>query len=512
MRRALALAAAGVAAIGVLGAASAAPQRYGGTLVIGLSGGEPSSLDPTFARGTGSVMPAMCEQLYAYDARLRLVPVLAAAVPALSADRLSYTVQLRQGILFNDGTPFNAQAVVTTVQRFMTAPGSSRASDYASVDSVKATGPYTVVFHLATRDSTFAANPQVLSPAQLAKLGDNFESDPVCVGPFMFDHRDVGVDITLIKSPYYYDKGDVFLDKLVFKPMTDAAAAVAALEAGDIQVLDNVSTADLQDVQQNSSLRVLQAFQLGWAGILVNIGNKNGLGNLPYANVGTPLASSPNLRKAFEEAIDRNLLNKVVFNGLEQVTCTPIPPADTPWYAATAVPCTAYNPTDARRLVAASGSSNPTVHLLTNLSTDNLRRAQFIQAEEAAVGFNVVIDALDPSTVTARRIAGNFDAYVGGFTPGGVDPTIPINLATTDARNYGGYSSTRLDYVLANGLKATDPKARAVNYQVAQQIIHDDRPYIPLYNPSIFAAVSASVAGVQLDYRGLLALTHARYK
>jgi peptide/nickel transport system substrate-binding protein len=475
MRRALALAAAGVAAIGVLGAASAAPQRYGGTLVIGLSGGEPSSLDPTFARGTGSVMPAMCEQLYAYDARLRLVPVLAAAVPALSADRLSYTVQLRQGILFNDGTPFNAQAVVTTVQRFMTAPGSSRASDYASVDSVKATGPYTVVFHLATRDSTFAANPQVLSPAQLAKLGDNFESDPVCVGPFMFDHRDVGVDITLIKSPYYYDKGDVFLDKLVF-------------------------------------LRVLQAFQLGWAGILVNIGNKNGLGNLPYANVGTPLASSPNLRKAFEEAIDRNLLNKVVFNGLEQVTCTPIPPADTPWYAATAVPCTAYNPTDARRLVAASGSSNPTVHLLTNLSTDNLRRAQFIQAEEAAVGFNVVIDALDPSTVTARRIAGNFDAYVGGFTPGGVDPTIPINLATTDARNYGGYSSTRLDYVLANGLKATDPKARAVNYQVAQQIIHDDRPYIPLYNPSIFAAVSASVAGVQLDYRGLLALTHARYK
>ena len=81
--------------------------------------------------------------------------MLAAALPVLSKDKLSYTVQLRQGIKFNDGTPFNAQAVVTTVQRFMTYPGSSAASDYATVDSVTASGPYTVVFHLKARDSTF---------------------------------------------------------------------------------------------------------------------------------------------------------------------------------------------------------------------------------------------------------------------------------------------------------------------------------------------------------------------
>ena len=126
----------------------------------------------------------------------------------------------------------------------MTYPGSALASDYAIVDSVTATGPYTVVFHLKQRDSTFFTGDQnfVLSPTAIAKEGAGFSADPVCVGPFMFDHRVVGDNITLIKSPYYYDRKDVFLDKIVFKPMADAAAAEAALEAGDIQAIDNVST------------------------------------------------------------------------------------------------------------------------------------------------------------------------------------------------------------------------------------------------------------------------------
>ena len=150
--------------------------------------------------------------------------------------------QLRKGIEFNDGTPFNAQAVVTTVQRFINYPGSFLASDYANVDGVTASGPYTVVFHLKQRDAAFLSGDQnfVLSPTAIATEGAGFSADPICVGPFMFDHRVVGDNITLVKSHYYYDQKDVFLDKIVFKPMPVAAAAVAALEAGDIQAIDNV--------------------------------------------------------------------------------------------------------------------------------------------------------------------------------------------------------------------------------------------------------------------------------
>ena len=398
----------------------------------------------------------------------------------------------------------------------MTYPGSGRAIDYADVDSVTTSGPYTVVYHLKARDSTFIGGlSYILSPTALATEGANFAANPVCVGPFMFDHRVAGDNVTLIKSPYYYDQKDVYLDKIVFKLIGDAAAAAAALEAGDIQALYQVSTTELPAVQQTSSLRVIQSPELGWFGVIFNIGNKNGVGNLPYAsNVGTPLAMSAKLRQAFEEAIDRNAFNRVVFSSLEQVSCTMIPPEDTAWYDATKVPCTPYNPTDAKKLVAASGFPNPTVHLLASTSTDRLRMAQFIQAQEAAVGINVVIDTADLATITALESRGDFDVRIGNFVPGMVDPSINISgaVATSGTRNYMGYSNPRLDLILSNGVKATSIKARSTLYHVAQQIIHDDRPMIVLYNPTTFAAFSANLAGVQLSASGLMIVANARFK
>src|SRR5262245_9714600 len=87
--------------------------RYGGTLVVGLAGGEPDSLDPTVSRGSAiGIYPAMCQKLFKLGrnhGKIEVVPELAASLPVLSKDRLSYTVQLRKDVLFNDGTPLNAQ-------------------------------------------------------------------------------------------------------------------------------------------------------------------------------------------------------------------------------------------------------------------------------------------------------------------------------------------------------------------------------------------------------------------
>src|SRR5262249_10531772 len=153
----------------------------------------------------------------------------------------------------------------------------------------------------------------------------------------------------------------------------------------------------------------------------------------------------------------------VVFSGLYEPSCTPIPPANTAWFRQIKVQCTPYNPADAKKLVAKSGFSSPTVHLLTNNTSDFLRVAQFIQAEEAAVGINVVIDTTDSATALARETSGSFDAVIGGLEPGGLEPNTLIAqfFATWGVRNYSGYATSRMDYVLTNGLKATEIKARA---------------------------------------------------
>jgi peptide/nickel transport system substrate-binding protein len=485
-----------VLAAGMVGSASA---RYGGTIVVGLTQ-YPDSMDPTVSIGTGvTIYRDMCYRLYGTlfnHGVVESVPQLAASMPIPSKDGLSYTVQLKQGVLFNDGTPLNAQAVVTSYQRFITVPNSSRKTDFSSVANVTADGPYTVVFHMNQRDSSFTSNMFVFSPTALATEGGNFAANPVCAGPFMFDHQDQGIDVTIVKSPYYWNKNEVHLDKIVFEVFPDPAAAAAALEAGDIQELHSLSPVELPEILKDSNLRVLRFPSQGWESIVINLGNKNGVLNGPYSNVGTPLASSPILRQAFEEAIDRAALVRVVEQRLAVPSCTPIEPSDQPWYGLTKVPCTPYDPKDAKRLVAKSGFQNPTVRL--SIGPGDTTLAQFIQAEEAAVGINVVIDASNPSLLT-----GKFDAAINSNS-GGPDPNTNTFafLDTQGPRNFGGYSSARMDYVLANALKARQPKSRAVSYRVVNELVETDRPRIFLYAPIQLDVVSTSVAGVFLNGGG----------
>jgi peptide/nickel transport system substrate-binding protein len=507
-------------ALGLVGPASAGARsqsKYGGTLVVVEAGGLTSGLDPTLpgARNAQEVIRTFCQGLYDVGTKGHVVPLLASALPTISKDKLTYTIPIRKGILFNDGTPFNAQAVVTTLRRDMTLPGSFRAPDLALLDTVVAPNPSTVVIHLKAPFTPLtgllaAEAGEIMSPTQLATLGASFGTDPVCVGPFMFDHLVAGDNITVIKSPYYYDKYAVHLDKIVFKSISDAAAATAALRAGDVQAIDSVSTTALPSISGDPGLTVLHQNTLGYNALFINIGNTNG--HPPYSNIGTPLASNPSVRKAFEEAIDRDALNRVLFDSQMQPGCTPLAPAS-PWYD-DSIPCTPYNPKDAKTLLARAGVPNLTVHLLTGTTTDNLRIAQFVQAQEAAVGINVIIDSLDSGSVVARLEAGNFDVFLGGSGTGDIDPDTLISQrnATSGSTNQSGYSNPRLDLILDNGRKALSEKARRTLYHAAEMIIANDRPAIYLYHPVRFSAFNSNLTGVQLRPDGFLRVAFAQYK
>src|SRR6476659_9195586 len=368
------------------GAHHTALAKEGGTITVGLTAGEPDALDPTLARTFSGreVFLTFCEKLYDLNAKAQIVPQLAAKLPTISKDKLTVTIPLRTGIKFNDGTPFNAAAVVKTIERNQTLKGSARASEISPISSVAASGASKVIIHLKTPYSPLTAqfadrSGMIMSPAQLDKLGDKFATNPVCVGAFNYSSRVAGDSITVTKSSDYYDKKDVHLDKIVFKVENDAAAAAAALKAGDLQALDGVDSTQPQGVVHTPSLRIIKQTGLGYQGLTLNLGNKNGLLK-GYSNTGTPIAANADLREAFEMAIDRKAMNKVVFGGTVLPGCTPISPSSA-WYDPS-VKCTPYNPTQAKKLVQQSGISDPTVHLMVPTGTVALRQAQFIQAQE----------------------------------------------------------------------------------------------------------------------------------
>jgi peptide/nickel transport system substrate-binding protein len=498
-------------------AGSGSAQKEGGTLTVGLSAGEPDALDPTLARTFSGreVFLTFCEKLYDLNAKAQIVPQLASALPTISKDKLTVTIPLRRGIKFNDGTPFNAAAVVQTLQRDQTLTGSARASEISPIASAEAAGQYSVVIHLKTPYSPLTAqfadrSGMIMSPKQLNNLGSKFATNPVCVGPFMYQNRVAGDSITVVKSPFYYDKKDVHLDKIIFKVENDTAAAAAALKAGDLQALDGIDSTQLQGIKADPKLRIIKQTGLGYQGLTLNIGNKNGLLK-GYSNVGTPIASNADLREAFEMAIDRKAMNKVVYGGTVLPGCTPISPSSA-WYDAS-IACTPFNPTQAKKLVAASGISNPTVHLMVPTGTANLRQAQFMQSEEAAVGIKVVIDSTDFVTSLSKADAGTYDTFQIGWS-GRVDPDGDIYqfVATTGSQNDSGYSNPRLDLILNNARKASTEEARKVLYRAAEKLILADRPLIYLYHPVTRAGISTSLKGVRLYPDTLLRVAFATFK
>jgi peptide/nickel transport system substrate-binding protein len=137
--------------------------------------------------------------------------------------------------------------------------------------------------------------------------------------------------------------------------------------------------------------------------------------------------------------------------------------------------------------------------------------AQFIQAQEDAVGINVVIEQADTATITERARAGRYDAHLTGFS-GRPDPdaTIYAFLATSSPTNNVGYSNPRLDLILANARKAIKPEARRTLYHAALQIIRNDRPIIYLDHPIGFTAVSTKVTGVETDLAARVAFAQLK--
>jgi peptide/nickel transport system substrate-binding protein len=524
----------GLIAVGVLVAAAlsaavatarsnhrSADVKDGGTLTIGLAE-EPDALDPTLARTFVGrmVFLAMCEKLYDLDSHLNIVPQLAAALPTVSKDKLTYTIKLRTGIKFNDGTPFDAAAVKASIERDLTLKGSVRASEISPVKSVDTLGASTVVLHLSSPYSPLVSQladraGMAMSPKALAAEGSSFAQNPVCVGPFMFKDRVAGDHITLVKSPYYYNKAKVHLASIVYKIMTDPSSRTQALRAGDIQVEDRIQSTDVPTLQKDKSVNVLKSVTIGYQGLTYNIGNKNGVGK-PYSNVGSSLARSQFIRSAFDAALDRDTINKVVFGGLNQPDCFPIAPVS-PWYKPTTkgLKCNLHaNDALAKSLVKASGISNPTVRLMLG-GTDPVtaRLGQVIQAMEKAVGINVTVQPTEFTTSLNQATAGSFDAYAIGWS-GRVDPdgNIYSFVATPGTLNYSGYSNSKLDYILNGARKSLTTKSRDTLYRAAMQIIHRDQPLVYLYHPVDYFGVSKKVTGVQVYGDGLIRAQFAAYK
>ncbi|MFE3190293.1 ABC transporter substrate-binding protein [Nocardia sp. NPDC059240] len=491
--------------------------KSGGDLVMGLSS-EPDRLDPTTSSSlfTRYVMSSICEKLYDNDSAGNLVPQLATALPTVSPDGLTVTIPVRTGIKFADGTAFDAAAVQTSLQRHLTAKTSQRTSEMGPIAAIDANGPGEVVLHFKTPFAPITAAladraGMIMSPAELAKAGDNFGDSPVCVGPFKFAKRVPQTSIVVERDPNYYDAAHVHFDSITYRIMVDANIRAANLRSGDIQVADYISPQDVDELSKNAQLRLLQTRSLGYMGLYLNVGNVDGAGK-PAKPIDTPLAKDPRVRQALSLSIDRNAMVNTVFNGWYEGTCSPIVPGSA-FATPAGTDCAAYDPARSKQLLTEAGVQMPYhVKLQVQNSQDRMRYAQALQAEIAEGGFALDIVPTEYATLLDAQKSGAYEAILLGWS-GRLDPdgTISRFVTTGSSGNYSGYSSPQVDDLLGQAARTGDTAKRADLYAQAVQIIQKDNPYLYTYRERLLTMHTTKVTGIEMYPDGVVRLGKAAF-
>src|SRR6476469_9687397 len=386
------------------------------TLRIGLAE-DPDVLDPTLARTYVGriVFASFCDKLFDIDEKLNIVPQLALSHET-SADGKEVTIRLRPGVKFHDGEPLDAEAAKFSLERHLTLSGSFRKPELAALDRVEVVDPLTIKLVLKSPFSPLIAQltdraGMMVSPKAAKEAGDKFGLHPVCAGPYKFVERVQQDRIVFEKFADYWNKDNVFIDRVVFLPIVDATVRLANLKSGGLDLIERLLATDIKAVQSDPKLKLSTAIELGYQGVTLNIGNDKAKG---------PLSQSAKVRQALDLSIDREAINQVVFNGEFKPGNQWVSP-DHPYYQKD-FPVQKRDVAKAKALLKESGAALPvSVDLMVPNGPENEAVAQVIQSMAAEAGFDIKIRVTEFATSLKQAEAGEYQAFMLAWS-GRVDP------------------------------------------------------------------------------------------
>ena len=437
------------------------------------------------------IYSSLCEKLITLSTKLEFVPQLATEW-SWSDDRKQLTMILRNDVLFHDGTPFNAAAVVDNIERDLTMPESRRKIELASISSVKAAGEYEVLFTLKSADATLLSQFTteagiMISPTAAKKEGANFGNKPVCTGPYAFSTRVAQDRIVLKKFDKHRNAKNFHFDTLTFLPIPDSTVRLANLKAGDLDMIERVAPTDAASVREDKNLTFMNLGGIGYQALTINIGQGKASDN--------PMGKQAKVRQAFSLSIDRKALNDVVFAGTAVPGNQFIAPSS-PWYASP-FPVPERNVDKARALLKEVGLDRVKVDVQVANNPVQLQMMQVVQSMVAEAGFDLNIQSMEFASMLAAQNTGDFQVGQIGWT-GRIDPDGNIHAQVTckgGPLNDAGYCNQAVDNLLDQAKETGDTALRKALYSQVVAILNQDLPIIYLYHPSWMWALQSNVKG-----------------
>jgi peptide/nickel transport system substrate-binding protein len=477
-------------------------SKFGGNIKVGLDA-DVTTLDPTLSSSLydRQVMLNIYDTLVHLDANNAIVPDLATSWSYTTPTLLVFT--LRTDVQFQDGTPFNADAVVFNINRILNDPTSPRLSEISSVKSVTSVDSSHVLFTLKKPFSPLLATltdraGMMLSPTAVQSLGSGLANGPVNAGsgPFMFKEWVKGDHLTVVKNPHYWMKdaqGNTlpYLQSIRYLPITNESVMYSNLETGNINVADDLGPTEVTSAKSNSSLVYKQEPGLSFFGFMLNTKVA------PFDNV--------HIRRAVEWGVNRPEIVTTVLKGIGVVAQGPL--SSVSWAYSSSIAPYSYNSSTAKSELALGGKPGGVSFnlLITSGSPLNAQEAQFIQSELQPAGITVNIKQETFTTLLNDTSAFNFQAALIGWS-GRPDPDGNMYswFHTGGGFNDMQYSNPQVDSLLEAARVSSDQTTRIMDYQQAEQQILQDASYVFINNGVNEQATATNVKNFVLLPTGMM--------
>lgn len=471
---------------------------------------EPSGFDPHIHRSSELGIPLR----QVYDTLIYRDPNTKAFVPGLatewsvSEDGLVYTFKLREGVVFHDGTAFNAQAVAANLDRITDpATGSQRAvfmlgpyAGYEVVDDytirILLNRPYAALLDALSQVYLGIASPTALSAYSTAR----YQFHQVGTGPFTFVELIPGQRIVL-KRNHAYAWGPSFykpaqensIEEIEFRFYTDPATRVLALESGEVHIMGEIPPTDARLLVGNNTVQLLPVSVPGQpAQFLMNTTR------FPTDNRA--------VRQALLFGTNRNAIIDAVFQRFSPVAWGPLA-ANTLYYNRALGGSYAYDIAQAQTLLASAGFADNNADGVLDVSGTDLevivvvppwgfipQVAELLQDQWRTIGVRAVLTPV-PTFPALRQIVQSGAYNLVAFDTAGVDPVFLNDFfLSTGSLNWTGFASEELDTVLTQAASTTDEAIRQALYSRAQQIIMEEALLLPIRD---YVNLNASRAQVQ---------------
>ncbi len=485
----------GVALAAAFGLAAATATAQDLTVALGAS---VTSLDPHFhALGPNNNMAQhVFNNLIEQDANQRLVPGLATSWTAKGDD--TWVIKLRSGVKFHDGSDFTAEDVVATIKRIAWVPNSPSAftiytkaiKNVAVVDpltiELKTDGPYPLM-------PNDLSNFFIVSKKSVEAPTEDFNrlTAAIGTGPYKYVDYARGERIVMERNEAYWGNKPEW-KKTTFRLITNPAARVAALLAGDVQMIEAVPTADIAKLKQNANITLAQAPSNRL--IYLHMDHQKPVTPFITDKAGKPLDKNPlkdlRVRQALSKAINRDGIVERVMEGVGVPAGQLL--ADSFFGTSPNLKPEKYDPDGAKKLLADAGYPNGftiTLHGPNDRYINDGRIVQTVAQMWSRIGVEAKVEALPWATFASKASNQEFTIYLVGWGSGTgeTSSTLRSLLATfnRDAgmgqANRGRYSNPELDKTLAEALKTVDEKKRGELLAKASEIGVRDVGIIPLH-------------------------------